>query len=265
MRWQLVAVVGLLLTTAGCTGFADFGNEATPVTPAPVPTERAEARTPALPAGVTDAGLQQTDRLVAAHRQALANRSYTFNELYSQRQAAGTDGERLHRSETTRVTGVSTYRHELVRQTMLVNGSVRRYAQSTYGDGTHWYERQSEDGDVRYTAGTIRFTSDQFAYESAFYVEQYADANWTANGWVRRDGERYYRIRGVGGRPPSGVPAKEYRFDMLVGTDGVVHRFEVAYTVGSRVVRYEFWYTGLDETRVDPPDWLPAAEDATGV
>ncbi|MFC7027773.1 hypothetical protein ACFQH8_10315 [Halomicroarcula sp. GCM10025710] len=164
MRWHLTVALAILTVTAGCTsvtGFGDAPDEA--VTPAPVPT--AEPRDPIPPPGITDAGIRSVTTLSAAHRQALTNQSYTMHERYVGTLTRGNVTTTVRRNETTSVTGIRTYRHDLDRVRTFSDGRERIYRQSTYGDGQLWYERRDDGENRTFRGGEIRFGRDQFAFE----------------------------------------------------------------------------------------------------
>ena len=257
MRWLSAVAVAVLLLTAGCNAFA--GAETTErgtVTPAPVPTaaEPATAATSDSPPGVTTEGLDNVALLSAAHRQALNGTTYTLYERYSEFET-GNDSRSVRRTETIAVESPTRYRDEMVRVTTDANGTVERYEQSTYADGTDWYERR-DNGTVEVQRGEVRFSRDKYAYRTAFYLNRYAVVDRSSTTVVTRDGSRLYRIRGAGGEIPSAERLEAFRIELLVEPDGLVRRFEVQYRTADRSVRYRFWYEDVGETTAERPAWL---------
>lgn len=261
MRWRLTAAVALLVVSAGCSSFVGFDDADDTVTPAPVPTDPPPEPIP--PPGVTDSGLHSATTLSVAHREALKNRSYTLHERYRGTLQSDDGTATLVRNETTYVTGIRTYRHELRRERTFLDGRVRSFQQSTYGDGERWFERQVIDGNVSYRDGEINFGRDQFAFETAFYVNQYVTTNETWAQPVVRNGTQFFRVVGDGGNPPWApllAQSDVYRVAMLVDSNGLVHRLDVRYETPTEEIRYSFWYEDLDATTVGPPAWLGEAQ-----
>ncbi|KOX94350.1 hypothetical protein AMS69_00365 [Haloarcula rubripromontorii] len=257
MRWLSTAAVTVLLLTAGCNAFADTDNTDRPtVTPAPVPTAAESDTVTRLdpPPGVTTDRLENIALLAAAHRQAVNGTTYTLNERYSEFRI-GNDSSSVRRAETVTVESPTRYRDELVRITTDSNATVERYEQSTYADGTNWYERR-DNGTVERQRGEVQFSRDKYAYRTAFYLNRYAVVNQSTTTVVTRDGSRAYRIRGSGGEIPATEQLREFRVELLVEPAGLVRRFSVWYRTEDRIVEYSFWYEDIGETTVQRPTWL---------
>ncbi|GCF12920.1 hypothetical protein Harman_08550 [Haloarcula mannanilytica] len=258
MRWLSTVALVVLLSTAGCNAFVgtDTPDRGT-ITPAPVPTatEPATAATPDPPPGVTTDGLENVALLSAAHQQALNGTSYTLNEGYNEFSTGRNDTSSVRRTETIAVESPTRYRDEMVRLTTGPNGTVERYEQSTFADGTNWYERR-DNGTVERQRGTVRFGGDKYAYRATFYLNQYAVVNRSSTTVVTRDGRRMYRIRGTGGEIPTNERLEGFRVELLVEPDGLVRQFDVRYRTEDRVVAYRFWYERVGETTVTRPAWL---------
>lgn len=254
MRWLSTVAVVVLLSTAGCNAFvgADTADRGT-VTPAPVPTESSLTPTgPESPPGVTDEHLDNVALLSAAHQQALRNTSYTLQERYDQ---YGTNTSSVRRAKTITVGSPTQYREELVRMTTDTNGTVTRYEQSTYADGTRWYERR-DDGTVEYQSGDIRFSQDKFAARAAFYLNRYGVVSQSSTRVVTRDGSRLYRVRGSGGDISTAEPLEAFTIELLVEPNGFIRQFDVRYRTEDRIAEYRFWYERVGETTVTRPAWL---------
>ncbi|EMA29966.1 DUF7537 family lipoprotein [Haloarcula japonica] len=257
MRWLPTAAVAVLLLTAGCNAFvgADTVDQGT-VTPAPVPTaaESDTATTLGPPPGVTTERLENVALLSAAHRQALNGTTYTLNERYTEL-IIGNDSSSVRREETVAVESPTRYRDEMVRMTTDANGTIERYEQSTYSDGTNWYERR-DNGTVERQRGEVRFTRDKYAYRTAFYLNRYAVVNRSSTTAINSDGSRAYRIRGSGGEVPTTAQVAEFHIELVIEPDGLVRRFDVRYRTADRLVEYSFWYEDIGETTVARPAWL---------
>jgi hypothetical protein len=258
MRWLSTAAVIVLLLTAGCSAFvgADATERGT-VTPAPVPTatESATVATAEPPPGVTTDRLDNVALLSAAHRQAINGTSYTLNERYNEFTTGRNDTSSVRRTETVAVESPTRYRDEMARVTTDPNGTIERYEQATYADGTNWYERR-DNGTVERQRGEVRFSRDKYAYRTAFYLNRYAVVNRSSTTVVTRDGSRVYRIRGSGGEIPTTERLEEFRVELLVEPDGLVRRFSVRYRTEDRRVEYSFWYEDIGETTAERPAWL---------
>lgn len=264
MRWLSTALLVCLLATAGCSALVDpGGNERTTVTPAPVPTAQPSVTGPEYPPGVTQDGLHSVSRLSVVHREALENTSYTLRERYRVFSADGNGSESVRRAATIAVASPTRYRDELVRMRTDANGTVARFEQSTYADGSRWYERR-DDGTVEYQHGTLQFTRDKFAARTAFYLGRYGVVDRSETTAVVRNGTRFYRIRGTGGEVPSTERLEQYRVELLVAPDGLVRRFEVQYRTEADIVSYRFRYENVGETTVSRPSWLGEATNGSG-
>lgn len=263
MRWLSAALLACLLTTAGCSALVgpDEAGQTT-VTPAPVPTAQPSATGPEYPPGVARDGLHSVSRLSVAHREALENTSYTLREEYRAFSAAN-GSESVRRAAAIAVASPTRYRDEMVQVRTAANGSVARFEQSTYADGTRWYERR-DDGTVEYRRGRLEFTRDKFAARTAFYLGRYGVVDRSETAVVVRNGTRFYRIRGTGGEVPSTERLEEYRVEFLVAPDGLVRRFEVRYRTETDIVSYRFRYEEVDETTVSRPVWLENATNESG-
>ncbi|WP_135302478.1 hypothetical protein [Haloarcula amylovorans] len=258
MRWQSALLVGLLVVTAGCSSFSGFGDAPRPqtVTPAPVPEPSMATQAQLdFPPGINGDGLRRADVLATTHRQALQNRSYTFYEQYRRTTQTPNGTVTVVRDEATRVASAERYLHRLHRQRYRGNETVDDYRQTTFADGRRWYER-SDDGNVTETGGRIRFTQDQFAYEAAFYIEQYAAVPQSQTQRTQRDGEPFFRVTGSSGTPPSRETVQSYDISLLVDAHGVVHRLEVQYQTEAERVSYSFRYHEFDNTNVSTPRWV---------
>lgn len=259
MRWHLsLLAVGLLLT-AGCSGFSATGSDAEPtVTPAPVPapTDRTAPATETGPVSDTSVSV---GKLADDHRDALANRSYTFREEFEAVTTVDGNTTRTTRRETTRVVNAARYRRDLDQTKTFPNGSVDSYSQSTYGANGRWYERR-DDGTASYHSGQISFSRDKYAAEAAFYIGQYATFSGNTTRQYQWTGATRYRSVGGGDSLPTLNAPSEYRVSMLVDQNGLVRWFDVRYTVtvGNRTetVSYQFWYERVGTTDVTRPSWV---------
>lgn len=262
MRWLSAVVVVALLSTAGCSAFvgADTTDQST-VTPAPVPTAT-ESAAPDPPPGVTQEGLDNVALLSAAHRQVLNGTTYTLHERYNEFSTTRNDTSSVRRTETVAVESPTRYRDQMVRMATDKNGTVKRYEQSTYADGTTWYERR-DNGTVERQRGEVRFSRDKYAYRTTFYLNRYAVVTQSETTVVTDDETRLYRVRGSGGEIPTTEELASYRVELLIEPTGLVRRFDVRYRTEDRLVEYSFWYTDIGNTTADAPAWVNNTTSAT--
>ena len=273
MRWALLAVAALVVL-AGCSSLFAAGEERRgesggldgTLTPAPVPevtVTPTPERWPVAP-GLSRTGVADVEVLVAAHRAALANRSYTVTqwrgsasppnetvELFRVSEAA-VESSRRYVAWTSRtrvrigngLTNVADYRE-------FVTGQVRRLRYLVDGHVDPIY--------VRRHAVDARFNPYVGDPAVAAIRRHLPVANATV-ARTRVDGRRYFEV--VGGRDDSRTEnRRDYTVRALVSPAGFVRSLNVTYVetgVYPLRVRYRLAYTGVGETTVDPPAWTAA-------
>lgn len=265
MRWLTTVAVLAVLLTAGCAalGPPDPDTQST-VTPVPVPEQTpAQLAMPPPPPGVTDEGLNSISRLAGTHQDALAKTtSYTLTERFYVKIVTENESFQIQRNETVTVESRFRYRDELVRTRQNGTGTVDRYEQSTFADGAEWFRRQ-DDGSPTYERDQTNFGREQFAHRTAYYLTQYGTARTTDTTVVQRDGDRYYLVTGTGGRLPTGEEFIEYRFELFVGTNGLVEQFTVKYRTPNEEASYQFRYDNVNATTVETPGWVQRYAEGT--
>ncbi|MBV0902558.1 hypothetical protein [Haloarcula salina] len=143
---SLTVAVTLCLVLAGCSAFSAVESEPVrTVTPAPVPTSE-----PSLPPGVTTSGVDDYERLAAAHREILERESYTVEFSRTVRLANGTTVRRLVGGRIVGDDGAS-------RTWERATGSAQHSATGFVGQET-WANASVQVVRFRYANGTSRYT-----------------------------------------------------------------------------------------------------------
>ena len=278
MRRGLLAVAALVVL-AGC-GSVFVGDERTrsgdadgTLTPAPVPEVTPTPERWGIAPGLTGAGVVDMDALVAAHREAVANRSYVWRE--SRGATTGFGRSLANASVPMAVWTVARVESESVY-------SLRKSREHIYlGRGVTYATdyREYADGSVRY----IRYDDPRERSDQTRAVAL-VPAKWNHNvGGRRTTAIRQYlaaenatvaRTR-IDGRPGYVVVAhradlsgvldlRSYTARALVTPAGLVRSLNVTYVAVTdgveRRVRYTFAYDRLDATAVDPPEWAAVDE-----
>lgn len=259
-----VAMAIVLVCTAGCSSFGggDEASRAT-VTPAPVPDD--VDRPLPYPPGVNASGVTSITALSMAHRNAIRNRSYTFHERFVRTTDSEFGRTYLRENETAYVSDSRLYRNEVRRVQRSVNGDVRRYSQSTYGDAYVQYS-WNPDGEVSKQMGHTRAGPEQFAYETVFRIEEYLAADQSTVEEVVRNDTRYVHVTGTGGRPRwewLSEATQYYRVSVLIRPSGLVERMEMSYRTRTTAVRFQLRIENVGTTTVEKPAWVDGDRNST--
>lgn len=273
-RRTLAVLVALLLAlTAGCSGIAAddtptpvvTGTETVngePATATGTDTETADTETPErLAPGVTESGVADAYALAQSHRDVLAATTYT---------TVGTtvishDGTELRR--VTAVTAVGAGERSLFQLNSSVGADdVRRPANVTVfrNDSARRQRVVHPNGSVEIRRGVNVTPSPEAGHSFDRIYTLLTATDVELSGTVERDGETLYRLSAAG--EPSAESFRNvsaYRMTMLVGTDGLIHEYTVAYdtTRFDRDVRVRTRYrvTAIGNTSVDTPGWVETA------
>ncbi len=248
--------VALAVVLAGCGG----GGADPTATPTPEPTATAEptptpSATPAAPSvsppGVSADGVDRA-RLLAAHNDSLANRSYALSVRTIRGSAAQSVELRREAPGTP-----ATLRFETPART-----------RAEYFD-ERFYQRIDRDGNVSYETGI--YTQPPAFTGASIVGSEMARASYEPRRTARLNGTPVVVLGADRGDLRAGAfgdgTVERFASRALVDAAGTIRRFELVASgrAGGEPFRIEVVVTvrGIDETRVDPPDWLAAAENAT--
>jgi len=279
-RWAAVAVA-LLAVLAGCNVFAP-SPEAGPtetVTPVPVPTVSDSAAAPSDTAtprrglssfpGISIRSGVDIDAVLASHVSVLSAQSYTAEWV----RRAGDGPPSIARRFQRRVEVGEGETH--LRR---AGGDHYGNVTATYVNGTRGYRRVVSDRDTTVTPFPVQrpdAASERFAQLVSFEVRTFFEEGYDDLAVVERGGRPYARVFTT--RTP---PLVEYIYDaytvqnftatMWVAPEGYVQavHYEFDLVTGSQrvPVEWRYKYTGVGETTVDRPAWVPeTATDASGV
>lgn len=261
-------VLASVLVLAGCNGVAGPGGTPTrSVTPAPVPSDATPQSRVAGP-GLSPRGVENASLLAAAHRERLAEVTFTERTVTTVR-----DGDAVLGRRTLVVRrGADAFRlaYEVEGAPRRDAGSSGPVAAEVWSDGrTSVRSATAGDGSVR------RHRLPGGAYGT--FVEPGADpyARTLERASLRRvdrrvvDGTtRYVFVAGgVVPRPGFGLsgttPAGDASVRAVVGADGVVHRVTIAfparYRGRSATVEHVFEYVDVGTTTAPRPSWYDEA------
>jgi len=256
-------VVTLCLVLAGCSAFgAPEPRPAQTVTPAPVPTPE-----PSLPPGVTTSGVEDYERLAAAHRAALQRESYTVEFSQTVRLTNGTTVRRSVGGRTVGDDGASrTWEREtgralcnatgVVGQETWANASVQ-VVRFRYANDTSRYTVITADQQYPYR-GTGLAVSESLVTENAALVASDTDADPATYTLLARN------LTGYRARTAALDHTETSSLRVVVTEDGLVRRATVRYTgtldgthaVVVTTIRYD-----VGPRTVTRPDWVETAFD----
>ncbi|MDY6818029.1 MAG: hypothetical protein SVG88_05140 [Halobacteriales archaeon] len=253
------ALLCTLVVLAGCEGAIGDLRETTP-TSTPEPSVAAP--------GVATTGVTDVDRLAAAHRDSLQDRSYTvlavvrielINGSRTYRRVTRLKVDTAHRQFWLRQNASGPFPHEL---------EPRRNFDA-WSDGNFTYVRSTTGNETdnrtefqRFNPTSAPVNAEMLNGQSA--IRSYLGAvNRTTVTEVSRDGWIAYEIRTVGDR------FQPYAIRAVVDTFGMIHALTVRYPVdtefGPAIATYRFEYSGVGTTTVTAPDWVSKARNRTSV
>lgn len=258
-RRVAVLVVGLVVL-AGCSAFTPGGATASgtatgTVTALPVPGADETATPVPGPPGVDPNGSVSPAALFAAHRAAVANRSYTWrltHQLTDLATGSVVDGyEKRLQVDPNGAYLLETNRGDRQNQTMFVDGTVG-YSRIVINNRTSRRVLQQAI-DHRHYVGTGR------------YLQLFLDADDADVAAVERGGQRYYRIH-VRGAPAAlderhpQETVHNYTATAYVRPSGLVRALIVSYDYTLRHdrvgVSFRLDYLDVGSTTVTRPDWI---------
>lgn len=250
--------VALAVVLAGCGGGGADPTATATATPeptttaAPSPSPTPTATGPSVsPPGVSADGVDRA-RLLAAHNDSLANRSYALSVRTVRGSAARSVELRREASGTP-----ATLRSETPART-----------RAEYFD-ERFYQRIDRGGNVSYETGI--YTRPPAFTGASVVGSEMARASYEPRRTVRLNGTRVVVLGADREDLRAGAfgdgTVERFASRALVDAAGTIRRFELVASgrAGGEPFRIEVVVTvrGIDETRVDPPDWLAAAENAT--
>ncbi|WP_424001242.1 hypothetical protein ACOZ4I_15845 [Haloarcula salina] len=260
---SLVVAVALCFALAGCSAFGAAESEPVrAVTPAPVPTPE-----PSLPPGVTTSGVEDYERLDAAHRAALEGEGYTVEFSRTVRLANGTTVRRSVGGRTVGDGGASrTWERDAVRaergatgvvgQETWANASVQ-VVRFQYANDTSRYTVITADQQYPYR-GTGLAVSESLVTENASLVDTDTNADPTTFTLLARN------LTGYRATTAALDHTETSSLRVVVTEDGLVQRATVRYTGtldGTRAavvttIRYD-----AGPRTVERPAWVETALD----
>lgn len=261
MNSRLVLVVVLALL-AGCSTLGPTGEQATTVTPAPVPDAAATA-TPAspLPPGVTGAEIVDLDRLALAHMEAASGTSYTWESNYTRvrffddRTFVG-DVRKEATVENQSHYAYWTNRKEAPRESQF--SYLGEY--ELYADESGRYTRLKQGGEFEYERLPLGPAREQVGRHAGSAITEYLQTENVTVGETRVDGQRYYEIVGTDYAFRNGYDIRNYTARAVVSPDGFVRSLSVDYNQtqdGEREqITYTFEYSQIGDATVEKPAWV---------
>ncbi|MFB6139757.1 MAG: hypothetical protein ABEJ26_04910 [Halosimplex sp.] len=250
--------VATLVFLAGCGAvpFGGAGPEAVTDTVTPVPiTDAGTSATPSaadLPPGVSPDGTVQPERLVAAHRESLSNRTYTWTVEYD----TGREGL---------VSGSFSGRVAVGDDAFLVE-QTRAGPQSNttlYVNETGGYLRSVSGGYIRYDLIRVPGPVEEYDFADEAIRRYLTGISFDVRR-VERRGETYTRLHAADGSVPRGLSESDaaienYTATAYVTPEGFVRSLTVNYDRregGQRTgVVFRYDYGVLGNTTVTAPEW----------
>ena len=242
-------------------GLADVGDEHQH-------EEEAMVQAEALPPGLGPSGIEDADRLAAAHATALQNRSYRV--VFTHREFVFGRSVGLAREVVT-VASSTVYRSRVDRVGSLRTDPLIVADRSAYADGEFRYERivrENRTGYLRESPTPWRdglHGRDRYLGRTSTYVRWFLSVEESRiAGTTERDGVRYYWVV-TEGEPFPGYP--NARGSALIDENGVVHEVRRTYDdpePRSGEIEIAFRYTQFGNVTVTPPTWAAEARTAVG-
>ncbi|MFB6309205.1 MAG: hypothetical protein ABEH35_07735 [Haloarculaceae archaeon] len=272
MDWR-VWLVALAALTAGCNGFA-LGASTPTATPAPTPEPATPTPGPQQFApGITEFGIANASAIAAAHRRALRDRPYVWEEQRESATASSDDPRRWNVVRTVTVENATRF-HERITRTLHREGGQSRLLreQSAFvASGTNYEQLNTYSDDPQYWSHPTNQTGRQFVAESGRIVRRFLSVEQSNVTVVEDDGERQYLVRGHNLDTDATYPVFNYRVRATISESGLVRSMTATFGVGNagptREFRYHFEVRNVGSATVNEPLWVPtvrAQANATG-
>lgn len=271
MRLGLLALLCVIVLSAGCNGFSGTAEPTGTVTPAPVPAQPTEEIGHVLPSGLSAGNVTDVDRLVEQHEAVLEDTSYRWEGFQreatpSERNSTGEDGN--YTSSTARVinNGTTTYRASEYEQ--VIDGQTqRRSARIQYTTAGRLYIARQEGVDAEREYDVVDASSTRYLETTGTDgIREYLDLE-TARVYRNDVGNRtHFTVVGSKDavRPYGSV--ENYTARAIVRDDGLVRELRVQFNISTngvhRHVEYESSFSDVGTADVPEPDWLDRARAA---
>ncbi|GAA0277506.1 DUF7537 family lipoprotein [Halobacterium noricense] len=250
-------LIVLFVVLAGCSGqpitsgTTDVPDAATSTT-----TDHDTPQSTLAP-GLTESGVTDAWALAQAHRDSLANTTYTERSQHTVR-ANGT----LRRAVTTTLRQGQGDRYVYERY---AHGTAALFPNLTVfrNDSTLVQRTAYDNGTVAYSGPEAAATPATDRYGNVYAVLSASPT--TVEEAVAHNGTTRYRVMSTG--PPTNSSAyagvSNYTMTALVGPDGLVHEYTISYaeTRGGQTVTVStaVQFTARGKTVVQPPEWAADA------
>ncbi|MFC7077206.1 hypothetical protein [Haloarcula halophila] len=241
MAWR-VAVVLIVVVTAGCTTLSGQPAQPPTVTPAPVPEQTPGENGRPLAPGLATERLVDAEVLAAAHVDQVRNRSYTLSIDWA---SAGQRQRSLLRVESER-----RYHYQ--------SRTGTGYSDQSFVGGETRFSRHERPLGVEYTTGDAEPARERISGITERLVRNFLGVGNSTVTVHEGEAGRYYLVRTSHPNPPSLNDVRDFRGRARVQPSGLVRSMEFRFRNAGQntTVRYGFEYTKLDETTVDRPDWV---------
>lgn len=275
MNPRVVAVVVVVILTAGCSSFVD-GEQATPtLTPAEVPTaERPADDHVGVAPGLSTSDVTHPAFLAESHADAAGRTSYVLRQRYHEDRAFGNVTSELDRTQRIVVENATVYRRDVsYRIEEMVDGELRSlHGYSEYADGEYLYRswvasdggrvfRRSPNPDQRRTNYAAINTGD---------IRQYltVESATVTRHDVPTSDAQHYQVTGTRSSLPTIASVGNYTARAVIREDGFIRSLNVTYEAvdnGRDIeARYSVVYRDVGNATVTPPGWLAEARERIG-
>jgi len=271
-RASPAAAAVAILVLAGCGSAVAPGPDGTPtrtVTPAPVPEEAGTpSPRPTLAPGLSAERVFDPVRFADAHAATLANGSFTVVREERRRYVNGSLRS-SYRSVVRMSEDGDRFRYEL-NQTGVDDGRTSEQRLVRYSDGSVVYVATTREGETTYSVvggpeapadpGTVLPGN---ATARFGILRLFGSLRFEVLDSRTVDGRTVHRLAVENGSQTLGG-LRNVSMNATVREDGVVTAYRLSYRVEDLRVVVAVEFSRVGETEVTPPDWLPAARNATG-
>lgn len=272
MDFRVVAVVGLVVLTAGCSSLVGGEAETPTVTPAEVPTPEptpTDQRVGIAP-GLSTSNVTHPAFLARSHAEAADNESYSFVQRYHEDRQYQDVRTELDRSQHVVVENATVYRRNVShRLERVIDGELRSlYGYAEYADGKSLYRSWLSTSNTdrvyrRYPDPAQPRTS--LASIPLDGIRRYLTLESATVSRVTIQGSdaQHFSVRGTRSSLPSFDSVENYSAHAVIREDGFVRSLDVSYDArnnGRRITaRFTFRYTDVGTATVTPPPWADEA------